>query len=254
MTRRLLLAVMVFINIFFLSSVLHAQEGEKQYNSQYSATSVVKRLSYENFRNIKLLRTAILNYGGGEAEVQKLVDQYADATALYFQDKTEDAANKFTENEREIFKVAKRISGEFNKDTAAFLTKGIKRNVQVNLEREVDGKDRNVVMDKYLDNAKISLKKGSSIYDDYKYTGDKPTGSAKRLITSIYYYRMAKQNLFMMYQAHVDSMKLDPDKKKDQEMKDQMLDKLLKEDFKADYKKDMQDSKNKVYVSMEKIN
>jgi hypothetical protein len=97
-----------------------------------------------------------------------------------------------------------------------------------------------------------SLKKGSAIFEDYKYTGDKTTGSAKRLITSIYYYRMAKQNLFMMYQAHIDGMKLDQDKKKDQEMKDQMFDKLIKEDYKADYKKDMQDNKNKVYVSMEK--
>lgn len=252
MIRRLFLALMVFINVFYFSSGLQAQEGEKQYNTQYNPTSVVKRLSYENFKNIKLLRAAILNYGGGDAEVQKLIDQYADATALYFQDKTEEAAGKFTENEREIFKVAKKIAGDYHKDSSAFLNKGIKRNIQVNIERDVDGKGRDAVMDKYLDNAKISLKKGSAIYDDYKYTGDKSTGSAKRLITSIYYYRMAKQNLFMMYQAHVDSMKLDPDKKKDQEMKDQMFDRLVKEDYKADYKKDMQDNKNKVYVAMEK--
>ena len=64
--------------------------------------------------------------------------------------------------------------------------------------------------------------------------------------------KIIKQNLFMMYQAHIDGMKLDQDKKKDQEMKDQMFDKLIKEDYKADYKKDIQDNKNKVYVSMEK--
>jgi hypothetical protein len=252
MIRRLFLAALVFINIISLTSAVNAQEGEKQYNAQYSPTSVVKRLSYENFRNIKLLRSAILNYGGGEAEVQKLIDQYADATALYFQDKTEEAASKFTENEREIFKVAKKIAGDYHKDSSEFLTKGIKRNVQVSIEREVDGKGRDAVMDKYLENAKISLKKGSAIFEDYKYTGDKTTGSAKRLITYIYYYMMAKQNLFIMYQAHIDGMKLDQDKKKDQEMKDQMFDKLIKEDYKTDYKKDMQDNKNKVYVSMEK--
>lgn len=254
MIRRLFLALLVFINIFSFSSGVHAQEGEKQYNSQYNPTSVVKRLSYENFKNIKLLRSAILNYGGGEAEVQKLIDQYADATALYFQDKTEEAASKFTENEREIFKAAKKIAGDYHNDSTAFLTKGIKRNIQVNIERDVDGKGRDAVMDKYLENAKISLKKGAAIYEDYKYTGDKTTGSAKRLITSIYYYRMAKQNLIMMYQAHVEGMKLDPDKKKDQEKKDEMFDRLMKEDFKADYKKDMQDNKNKVYESKEKTN
>ncbi len=252
MIRRFFLTLTIFINIFYFSYEAHAQETEKQYNAQYSPISVVKRLSYENFRNIKLLRAAILNYGGGEAEVQKLIDQYADATALYFQDKTEEAAGKFTENEREIFKIAKKIAGDYNKDSAAFMIKGIKKNVQVNIEREVDGNNRDAVMDKYLENAKVSLKKGSAIFDDYKYTGEKTTGSAKRLITSIYYFRMAKQNLFMMYQAYVDSMKLDPDRKKDLEMKDQMFDKLIKEDYKSDYKKDIQDNKNKVYVSMEK--
>jgi ribosomal 50S subunit-associated protein YjgA (DUF615 family) len=107
----------------------------------------VKRLSYENFRNIKLLRSAILNYGGGEAEVQKLIDQYADATALYFQDKTEEAASKFTENEREIFKVAKKIAGDYHKDSSEFLRKGFKRNAREHV-REVDGKGR-VVLGKY---------------------------------------------------------------------------------------------------------
>lgn len=252
MMRKLFLALMVFINVFYFTGGLSAQEAGARYNTQYNPTSVVKRLSYENFRNIKLLRAAILNYGGGEAEVQRLIDQYADATALYFQDKTEEAAARFTENEREIFKVAKKIAGDYNRDSSAFLTRGIKRNIQVNIERDVDGRGRDAVMDKYLENAKISLKKGTAIYDDYRYAGEKSTGSAKRLITSIYYYRMAKQNLFMMYQAHVDSMKLDPDRKKDQEMKDQMFDRLVKEDYRADYKKDMQDNKNKVFVSMEK--
>jgi len=251
--RKYLLTLLALINIFYFSSGgLNAQSGESQYNTQYNATSVVKRLSYENFKNIKLLRTAIFNYGGGEAEVQQLVDQYADATALYFQDKVDEAAGKFTQNEREIFKVAKKIAGEYNKDASVFMTKGIKRNVQLGIEAEADGKARNEVMNKYLENAKFSLKKGTMIYDDYKYTTEKSTASSGRLIASIYYYRMAKQNLFLMYQAHVESLKLDPDKKKDKEQKDQMFDKLIKEDYKADYKKDMQDNKNKVYVSMEK--
>ena len=250
--RKYLLVLLALINIFYFSSGLSAQSGEAQYNTQYSATSVVKRLSYENFKNIKLLRAAILNYGGGVAEVQRLVDQYADATALYFQDKVDEAAGKFTQNEREIFKAAKKIAGEYNKDASAFMIKGIKRNVQLGIEAEADGKEKNEVMNKYLDNAKNALKKGTEIYDDYKYTSEKTTASSKRLITSIYYYRMAKQNLFNMYQAHVESLKLDPDKNKDKEQKDQLLDKLLKEDYKADYKKDMQDNKNKVYVSMEK--
>ena len=56
----------------------------------------------------------------------------------------------------------------------------------------------------------------------------------------------------MMYQAYVDSLTLDKDKKRDRELKDEMLDKLLREDFRGDYKKDQQDSKNKAFISVEK--
>ena len=61
-----------------------------------------------------------MNYGGGEAEIQRLIDQYADATALYFEDKVEESAEKFSENEREIFKIAKKIVTDYNKDTSRF--------------------------------------------------------------------------------------------------------------------------------------
>ena len=95
-------------------------------------------------------------------------------------------------------------------------------------------------------------KEATSILDDYKYTGENNSTSAQRLITSIYYYRLAKQNLFLMYQSYIESMKLDPDKNKDKGLKDQLFDKMIKEDYKDDYKKDLQDNKNKVYTSMEK--
>jgi len=248
MVKKFLTVFMLLINLV----IFDAFAQEKQYNEQYSPASVVKRLSYENFKNIKLLRTAILNYGGGEQEVQKLVEQYADATALYFQDRTDDAASKFSENEKEIFRLAKKLSELYHKDTSAFLNKAIKRNVQINLENEINCQGRNPVIDKYLDQAKAALKKASTIYEDYKYSSDKTQGSAIRLITAIYYYRTAKQNLFMMYQAYVDSLTLDKDKKRDRELKDEMLDKLLREDFRGDYKKDQQDSKNKAFISVEK--
>jgi len=252
MLRKRFLVLFIVINIFGAFNAGYSQTEEKKYNQQYNPVSLIKRLSYENFKNIKLLRSAIMNYGGGEAEVQKLIDQYADATALYFEDKIEESAVKFTENEKEIFQIAKKIAADYSKDSARFLNKGIKRNVQVSIQQEIEGKIRDAVMDKYLDNAKSANKRASSILDDYKYSNEKNTGSAQRLITSIYYYRLAKQNLFLMYQAHIESMKLDDDKKKDRDMKDQLFDKMLKDDYKEDYKKDLQDNKNKVYTSMEK--
>ena len=252
MFRKRFLALFLVINIFGLFNAGYSQTEETKYNQQYNPVSLIKRLSYENFKNIKLLRSAILNYGGGEAEVQKLIDQYAEATALYFEDKVDESAVKFSENEREIFKIAKQIATEYNKDASKFLNKGIKRNIQISIQTEVDGKQRDAVMDKYLDNAKSAQKRATSILDDYKYTGEKNSSSAQRLVTSIYYYRLAKENLFLMYRAYIEPMKLDPDKKRDKEMKDQLFDKMVKEDYKEDYKKDLQDNKNKVYTSMEK--
>ncbi len=252
MFRKRFLALFLVINIFGLFSAGYSQTEEKKFNQQYNPVSLIKRLSYENFKNIKLLRSAIMNYGGGEAEVQKLIEQYADATALYFEDKVEESAAKFSENERDIFKIAKKIAADYNKDSSKFLNKGIKRNVTISIQQEIEGKQRDAVMDKYLDNAKSAQKRATSILDDYKYTNEKNSTSAQRLVTSIYYYRLAKHNLFMMYQAYIEPMKLDPDPKKDKEMKEQLFDKMVKEDYKEDYKKDLQDNKNKVYTSMEK--
>lgn len=252
MFRKRFLALFLVINIFGLFNAGYSQAQENAYNQQYNPVSLIKRLSYENFKNIKLLRSAIMNYGGGEAEVQKLIDQYAEATALYFEDKVEESASRFSENEREIFKVAKKLATDYSKDSSKFLNKGIKRNVQISIQQEIDGKQRDAVMDKYLDNAKSAHKRANSILDDYKYTNEKNSSSAQRLVSSIFYYRLAKDNLFMMYRAYIDPMKLDPDKKKDQEMKDQLFEKMVKEDYKDDYKKDLQDNKNKVYTSMEK--
>lgn len=252
MFRKQILALFLVINILGLFNSGYSQSEEKKYNQQYNPVTLVKRLSYENFKNIKMLRNAIMNYGGGEAEVQKLVDQYAEATALYFEEKIEESASKFSENEREIFKVAKRLATEYDKECQIFLNNAIKKNITIALKQEVEGKHRDVVMDKYLDNAKAAQKRASSILNDYKYTSDKNSTSAQRLVSSIFYYRLVKKNLFMMYVAYVDPMKLDTDGKKDKEKKEQLVEKMIREDYKGDYKKDLQDNENKLFKSMEK--
>ena len=249
-----MLIIISFVLLFPQSNSINAQSNEAGYNPKYNPYSLIKRLSYENFRNIKLLRTAIFNFGGGDAEMQKLVDQYADASALYFQDKVDDAAVKFTENEREIFRVAHKIAAQYRKETDEFLKKGIKRNIEIRLESGADEKDRNAIIDKYLDNAKFALKKANSIFDDFKYINDNHAGSANLIISSIYYYRLSKENLFMMYKGYVESLELDKDKTKDREMKDALFNSMLKEDFREGYEKDFQDNKNKVFTSMEKTN
>jgi len=153
--------MMLVINIFIAFSTGYTQntDAEKKYNKQYNTTALVKRLSYENYKNIKLLRSAIINYGGGEAEFQKLIDQYAEATALYFEDKIDESANKFTENEREILKTAKKIADIYSKDSSQFFSKTIKRNIQIAIQIDAISKDRNPSMDKTYNNAGVSVDK-----------------------------------------------------------------------------------------------
>jgi len=246
----------VFLSLFFFIaanfSSLEAQSDSVQLNDNVIPTSVVKKLSYENFRNIKLLRSAILNYGGGDAEVQKLIDQYADASALYFQDKIVESAKKYLENEREIFRVAKKIAKTYRDDSTGFLRKGIKRNIKISLEREVSGKHSDAVMAKYLNNAKFAFKKANSIYDDFKYVNENKPSPAYKLITSIYYYRLSKKNLFLMYKAYGLTLNLDKDKKKNDKKVEEKIEQMIKEDYKPDYKKDLKDNENKVYTSKEK--
>ena len=245
----------------FLATVLvsggysqnESKSDESTYNQNFHPVALIKRLSYENLRNIRLLKIAIINYGGGEEEVQKLIDQYAEATTLYFNDKIEESASKFTENERDIFNTAKKLAADYSQDSSQFLNKSIKRNIEIIMQEDAGKRQhRNSVMAKCLDNAKFLQRQANIILDEYKNASDNNTRTARRLIASINYYRLAKENLFMMYEAYISDMELDPDKAKDKEMKRQLFDKMLNEDYKADYKKDMQDNKNLVYKTEEK--
>jgi hypothetical protein len=252
MLKKGILALFLTVNVFVLFNEGYSQNETKNEDNKYyqvNPTSLIKRLTYENLRNIRLLKTAIINFGGGETEVQKLIDQYADATTLYFSDKIEEAAEKFAENEREIFNVAKKLATDYSADSSQFLNKSIKRNIDIIWQKDSENKQhRNAVMAKCLDNAKSLQKQANTILNDYKNVGDKNTPSARRLITSISYFRLSKENLFIMYEAYISNMELDRDRAKDREMKEQLFDKMINEDYKADYKKDMQDNKNQVYT------
>ena len=254
MFKKRILVLFLAVNMFVLFNEGYSQNETKSednnYNQNFNPTSLIKRLSYDNLKNIRLLKAAIINFGGGEAEVQKLIDQYATATTLYFNDKIEESAAKFTENQWEIFNTAKRLATAYSTDSSQFLNKSIKRNIEIILQQDSGNKQhRNAVMAKHLDNAKFLQNQANAILNDYKNVGEKNTPSARRLIASINYYRQSKENLFMMYEVYISDMELDKDKTKDKEMKEQLFDKMINEDYKADYKKDMQDNKNQIYAS-----
>ncbi len=115
MKKVTLLTTAFLLTCAMITGPLFAQS----YNRSYDPKKLSQRLSYENFRNIKLLQIAILNYGGGKEDIDKLVDQYAEASALYFQDRMEEAADMFTQNQKQILALAKSISEKFKNDTEA---------------------------------------------------------------------------------------------------------------------------------------
>jgi hypothetical protein len=197
-----------------------------------SPMHTVKRLSYENFKYIKMLQASIMNFGGGEAEVERLVDQYAEASALYFQNKIVEAADKFMENEQEILKVAQRIAKRYREDSEKLLNTGLKMNIKDSMKRGLEGKKRDAVSDKLLSNAKFGVQKANDYFDRYI---NATSASPRGLVNAIYYYRRAKENLFTM----ISVMELDP------ETKDRML---------STHKRDIEDNKNKVFQAMEKEN
>jgi len=217
--------------VLIVTGELFAQK--RFYNTLYSPIPVVKRLSYENFRNIKLLQPAIMNYGGGEKEIDRLVDQYAEASALYFRNKPDEAARLFTQNERELFLVAKKLAIRYRKDTEKLLEDGMKYQIKNKLKKNLKGKKHSLTGEQLLSNSSYSLLKANDYYD--RYINARKNVSAKNLISSIYYYRRAKENLIKMY------LVLETSKEEKRKIEER-------------YKRDIDDNNNKIYKSMEKEN
>jgi predicted transposase len=228
---------LLLMTLMVLPEALLSQSSQT-YNSNYQPLPLVKRLSYENFRNIKLLHAAVINFGEGQSQIEKLVDQYSEASALYFQNKIEEAAAKFSENEREILKTAQNLARKYRQDAETLFQKGIKMNVKNELKRSLQGDEENPYTNKYLDNAKFAVHKANDYYDRYI---NARTASPRPLITAIYYYRQAKKNVFNM----IKNMEFSDDESKNKEIIESHL---------QGFEKDMVDNNNRVFKSREKEN
>ena len=222
--------------MLFMSSAF-AQSYKSDNNPLYGPVptnplSIAKRLSYENYRSIKLLNNAILNYGGGEAEVDKLIDQYAEASALYFQNRVDESAEVFKKNQIDIMNAAKQLSVKYRDDTTALLLDSTKMatRIRVKMQLRGGGSSDRFPFEKYLEYAQFAVVKANDYHERFK---DAKAVSALELINAIYYYRTAKDNLIQMIRI-------------------MEMDKTKKDELLAKYKKDIDDNKNKVYESKEK--
>jgi len=212
---RSLLIFIIAINIVSSSAFAQPARTGKGLNPLYKPISVVQRLSYDNFKFIKLLRASIINYGGGEAEFDRLVDTYAEASALYFQNRLKESASLFTKNLNEIMGVAQQIAQKYRDDTSKLHVDIIKMNVKYNVKLAIDGKKSNSASESVISGASFGLRKANDFFD------------RSRPIKAMIYYRRAKKSCFRLY-------------------------KILGLAFPRKFEKDVVDNRNQVFVSKKK--
>ena len=226
-------SVIVIIAVILLSSALYGQENN--YSTAYNPTKLAKRLSYENFRDLKLLQSAIYNFGKGSTNDKKksvddLIEEYAEASALYFQSRYKESAKLFAKNQQDIFIVAKGITKKYKDSTYDLLMLSTRKTIKGELNRAIKGGKKSRIPDKLLSNARFAFNKATDYYENIK---NATTASSKNLIKSIYYYRKSKANMFLLLKV----IKMDVKERE----------KLL-----SKYKRDIDDSENRVYKGKEK--
>ena len=195
-------------------------------NPLYEPVAVVQRLSYDNFKNIKLLTVAIINYGGGEAEFNRLVDSYADASALYFSRDYKKAADAFTKNEKEIQEVALKLSAKYKQDAEALNNEVIKHSVRTRIMKSVQGtkaSDADLAAEKLMTQASESIGKANDLH------------VRVRPAQAIAQYRRGKEQCIQYYET-LGIKELNGQKLSDR------------------FERDRKDVKNKIYVAKEKKN
>ncbi|MBN1496359.1 MAG: hypothetical protein JXA07_06290 [Spirochaetes bacterium] len=272
MRKGLFLIMSCAMSILCISAF--AQSYKYDYHPAYgpaplggSPKSIAKQLSYDNFRSIKLLNTAVMNYGGGEAEIDRLIDQYAEASALYFQNKMMESAKAFKENQAAIMTVTKKLAEKYHQDTSAILKDSMNMSIRAKIKMQIKGNSEGRFhMDKFLERGQAGVLKANDYYDRYK---DAKSVSAMDLITAIYYYRGAKDSLFQMMkvmaveqsrvQAEAEASTMvarkeirRSEKEAVMRQKEEQKTKELQSRYLDKYTKDMTDNKNIVYESREK--
>lgn len=233
----------VFCFLFIINPVLFGQDAPKtEYDKRSQPISIVKRLSYENFKNIKLLHIAIVNFGEGEAQFDKLVDDYADASALYFSNKILKSANLFTKNEKDILKAAIDLSKKYKTATEQIQRDIIRLKIKGGIKASFKGKKLHGVVDKIVHDASFAMQKANDLH------------VRTRPVDAIYYYRLAKTNFFKTYKilnSEYTKFSDESTKKDDKEFFNRLANKSKLPDK---YKKDTSDNMNRVYKAKEKKN
>lgn len=249
MTRIVLFIVMALAltPVFqgFAQQQAEQKETKKVFNELYQPLPVILRLSYENFRNIKLLNAAIVNFGGGDEEFDRLVDEYAEASSLYFRNDYVLSANKFTENERNINRTADKIARKYKELTEDLDQKTIKMKIRASFRLSLSGRkiETHAAADEAMRDGGYSLNKANDLL------------ARSRPVESIYFYRRAKEKHFQVYKILRSQFE---ESKKEAQIRGKSADvaffdrEAKKYALPDEYKKDMSDNMNRVYESGER--
>ena len=201
-------------------------DSKDRTNPLYEPVAVVQRLSYDNFKNIKLITVAVMNYGGGQEEFNRLVEGYADATALYFSHDYKKAADAFTKNEKDIQEVSMKLAAKYKLDAESLNKEIIKRNISVRVMKSVKGEkpsDADLTSEKLISQAAESIAKANDSY------------VRVRPVPAISLYRRAKDQCIAYYDV------LGIKEANGQKLADR-------------FEREKADNKNRIYVSKEKKN
>lgn len=245
--------VIVFIICLFspagFSQTEEKARQSRTFNALYEPLPVVLRLSYENFKNIKLINSAMMNFGGGESELDKLVEEYAEASSLYFRNEFEESANRFTENEKKIHSASTKIAEKYKEITEKLQKDVIKIKVMASMKMALNGKGMEV-----HPAADRSLRDGG-----YSLTRANDNLVRSRPITALYFYRRAKHSFFNIYtilEGQYNGKAEEALRAGNKAENEYYAREAKKHTLPAGYQKDIADNSNKVYVkgSMEKDN
>ncbi len=241
MKRFSLLLVMLF---FGFSLFINAQQGSQPASDPIE---IINRLSYENFRDIKILTPAIMNYGGGEEQFDLLVKTYSEASSLYFAKEYEKSAKKFQENEKQIREVATELAKKYQEDTQSLQEDILNKDVKEKIKSELSGEEHNPSKEKVISQSAAAIAQANDFF------------VRVRPIQAIEYYRISRDRMLTYLYIEADEL---PDEtiekcREDMYTYDSCIKKAQqarRQEIREQYDKLIQDNKNEVYISKEKEN
>ncbi len=224
-------------------------------SGDYKPEEAIKRLSAENFNNMRAISSALMNYGGGDSEFDKLIQSYSEASALYFSKEYEQSAKTFQQNEKEIKEAAQALAVKYKEESGSLQKEIIQKDVKEKIIKNIKGKTVNPSANKFLEESSEAIVKGNELL-----SRSKPNDAIK-------YYRRGKAKLidylnFMAEQLSDEDIMKCKAEAKGKEPNDREIFNNCKANIVAERKKEISekyakaiaDNRNKVYVSKEKSN